>query len=170
VWRRRRPNDEMKPPSSLALATPQPPAARHSRFRGGRPGRAVLGTQRGIWALCAGIAMTGSAWAQPAQAQAPAALSWSSIVGTLVALLFVLALAWGGLHVLKRLQLGRGPIAGQGPQLLRSVSVGPRERLVVVRHHDQEMLLGVTAASIVLLDKRTLKTDLPAQTGSEPRL
>ena len=38
-----------------------------------------------------------------------------------------------------------------------------RERLVIVRHGAQEYVLGVTAASISLIDKRTASShDLPA--------
>jgi flagellar biogenesis protein FliO len=37
---------------------------------------------------------------------------------------------------------------------VRSVSLGARERLVVVRHHDVELLLGVTPGAISLLERR----------------
>ena len=40
--------------------------------------------------------------------------------------------------------------------MLRAVSLGARERLVVVRHRDAEYLLGVTAANVSLIDRRPI--------------
>ncbi|MBC7938631.1 MAG: flagellar biosynthetic protein FliO [Chitinophagaceae bacterium] len=86
---------------------------------------------------------------------------WSSLIGTALALALVLGLAWLSLLAFKRLQQGGGAGAGaagqKGPKLLRSISLGPRERLVVVQHHDAELLLGVTPAGISLLERRPLE-------------
>jgi flagellar biosynthetic protein FliO len=78
----------------------------------------------------------------------------SGIVGSLLALLFVLALAWLLLRWLKRSAWGQQAAGSEGPRVLRAVSLGPRERLVVVQHHDVELLLGVTAAGVTLLERR----------------
>ncbi len=75
--------------------------------------------------------------------------------GTALALALVLALAWLALRGLKQLQLRAGAAAGPGaaPQVLRSTPLGPRERVVVLRHRGQDYLLGVTPASVQLLDR-----------------
>ena len=75
------------------------------------------------------------------------------LLSTALALGFVLLLAWVGLRLLKRLQAGRasGTSASQ-PQVLHSVALGPRERLVSVRHRGREYLLGVTPGAISVID------------------
>jgi flagellar protein FliO/FliZ len=77
----------------------------------------------------------------------------AQLAGTAAALVGVLVLAWLGLRLLKRLH-DRQADAGDAPplQVLRSVAVGPRERLVVVRWRDRELLLGVTGGGITRLD------------------
>ena len=68
------------------------------------------------------------------------ALSLAAIVA------FILALSW----VLKRLKLGtsrsRGDIA-----ILDQLALGPRERIVLVRVGDSQVLLGVGTGSVVSL-------------------
>ncbi|HUG22593.1 flagellar biosynthetic protein FliO [Piscinibacter sp.] len=78
----------------------------------------------------------------------------TQMLSTAVALVVVLALAWVLLRALKRLQSGRAGAAGSGdvPQVLRSVGLGPRERLVTVRYRGREYLLGVTAGAISVVD------------------
>ncbi|MBZ8141761.1 flagellar biosynthetic protein FliO [Rubrivivax gelatinosus] len=81
---------------------------------------------------------------------------WRGLLGSVLALLVVLALAWGALHAWRRLSRGAGA-AGAGAaelQLLRTLALGPRERLVLVRHGDDELLLGVGAAGVRLLNRR----------------
>jgi flagellar protein FliO/FliZ len=79
---------------------------------------------------------------------------WIAVLTSFAALAFVLLLAWLFLRWLKRMQIGTSGDAGAGPRVLRAVGLGPRERLVVVQHHDTELLLGVTAAGIAVLDRR----------------
>ncbi|CAG1015602.1 hypothetical protein BURC_00998 [Burkholderiaceae bacterium] len=79
----------------------------------------------------------------------------TNLLSTAVALIIVLALAWVSLRALKRFQQGRaGSGAGSDelPQVMRSVGLGPRERLVTVRYRGRDYLLGVTAASINVID------------------
>jgi flagellar biogenesis protein FliO len=79
---------------------------------------------------------------------------WIAVLTSFAALAFVLLLAWLFLRWLKRMQIGTSGDASAGPRVLRAVGLGPRERLVVVQHHDTELLLGVTAAGISVLDRR----------------
>jgi len=77
----------------------------------------------------------------------------SSVATMLVSLAFVLLLAWGALHVLRRLQIGRGtaPGAPEALRFVRALPVGARERVVVMHYRGEEWVLGVTAGGISLL-------------------
>ena len=79
-----------------------------------------------------------------------------SLLSTLIALAIVLGLAWVVLKLLKRTQLAGGRAAADGPQVVRAVSLGARERLVVVHHRGVEYLLGVTAAQVTLVAQQPL--------------
>jgi flagellar protein FliO/FliZ len=81
--------------------------------------------------------------------------------GMLLALVLVLGLAWLCLAVLKRLQLGRLPAGASAAQVVGSVSLGPRERVVTLRWHGRDYLLGVTPAAIQVIDQRQAEP-LPA--------
>jgi flagellar biosynthetic protein FliO len=92
---------------------------------------------------------------------------WIGVLTSLIALVFVLGLAWLMLRWLKRTPWGRQAAGDDsGPQVLRAVSLGPRERLVVVRHHDAELLLGVTAAGITLIERRIIDKAADADTDA----
>jgi flagellar biogenesis protein FliO len=68
---------------------------------------------------------------------------------TAVALVLVLLLAWLMLRALKRWQDKTGVGGGAHPvQVLHSVSLGPRERLVTVRWRGREFLLGVGSGAV----------------------
>jgi flagellar biogenesis protein FliO len=83
---------------------------------------------------------------------------WVGVVTSLVALVAVLGLAWLLLRWLKHSSWGRRAVGGDtGPQVLRAVGLGPRERLIVVRHHDVELLLGVTASNVTVLERRRIE-------------
>jgi flagellar biosynthetic protein FliO len=89
---------------------------------------------------------------------------WLALATTLLSLLVVLALAWAMLRWLRRSQ-GGSASAGE-LQVLRAASLGARERLVVVRHRDTEYLLGVTAASVTVIDRQ--RVDAVPQGQAEP--
>lgn len=87
----------------------------------------------------------------------------TSALSTLVALVFVLGLAWGFVRLLRHFQDRRVPGSqGPMPRVVHSLSLGPRERLVSVDYAGKRLLLGVTAASIQLLDSQ------PAAEAPEP--
>jgi flagellar protein FliO/FliZ len=70
---------------------------------------------------------------------------------TALALVLVLALAWVMLRALKRWQLKTGlgmGAAGDPVQVLHTVALSPRERLVTVRWRGHDYLLGVTAGAV----------------------
>ena len=77
------------------------------------------------------------------------ALSFASM---LLALTFVLGLAWIVLRLLRaRLQGPRDPKGAAGDDALRFVRalpVGTRERIVIVEHRGARWMLGVTAGGV----------------------
>ena len=98
--------------------------------------------------------MNGAASAPAVAGSALDAGLWSSLLVTALALAFVLALAWLFLRLLKRATTLRAVDGRVPPQVLQAVPLGGRERLVVVRDGATEYVLGVTANSVSLIDKR----------------
>jgi flagellar protein FliO/FliZ len=87
----------------------------------------------------------------------------------LVALAGVLALAWGGLHLLRGRLAGRAPRGGatddEALRFVRALPVGPKERVVLMDHRGERWMLGVTAGGISLLARwpvGSAPNDLPA--------
>lgn len=77
----------------------------------------------------------------------------SQVVATVLALGLVLGLAWVVLRTLRRLQPNLGSAVEHPPQVVYSAGLGPRERLVLVRHRNREYLLGVSAGGVSLIDR-----------------
>lgn len=82
--------------------------------------------------------------------------AFSSILAIVLSLGLVLLLAWGGLWLLRRFQDGqlgslRRESQGRTLRFTRTLPLGPRERLVLVEVDGEELLLGVTAHTIVEL-------------------
>jgi len=105
----------------------------------------------------------------PVAAGAVDAKLWSSFLVTLLALAFVLALAWLLLRLFKRAMTPRA-VNGQAPvNVIQAVALGGRERLVIVRQGNHEYVLGVTAASVNLIDKRAIEAgeDAPVEEGKD---
>jgi flagellar protein FliO/FliZ len=81
-------------------------------------------------------------------AQSPAAAdSGPSMLPMLLALALVLALIPASMWLLRRLGAGSNA-PGSGMKVVSQLTLGPRERLVVVEAGDRWLLLGVTASSI----------------------
>ncbi len=85
---------------------------------------------------------------------------WSSLLVTAAALAFVLALAWLLLRLLNRATAQRSR-QGKAPlHVARAISLGGRERVIILRDGSLEYVLGVTATQVALIDKRqTLQPD-----------
>jgi flagellar protein FliO/FliZ len=69
-----------------------------------------------------------------------------------LALALVILLAWGVLRALKAMHPNRhnnGKL-----DMLLSLPVGARERIVLIQYQNHEYLLGITAGGINLLDKQ----------------
>jgi len=74
-----------------------------------------------------------------------------SFVSMLLALGVVLALAWLALRAMRARMAPRGLLrAGDEDALrfVRAISVGARERVVIVEHRGERWMLGVTAGGI----------------------
>jgi|GEM_PF-1249540 len=78
---------------------------------------------------------------------------WSDLLFTVLALAFVLVLAWLFLVALKRFTGGRAASRNTPLHIVQALPLGGRERLLVVRYGTQEYLLGVTTHSVHTIDK-----------------
>ncbi len=76
-----------------------------------------------------------------------------SLLAVILALAFVLALAWVALRLLRRWndRFQGGDVAGQPIRFLRAMAVGQRERIALVEVRGEVMLIGVTGGGISLL-------------------
>lgn len=93
--------------------------------------------------------------------------------GMVGALVLVLGLAWVCLALLKRMQVGASgwgrPAGGGSPaQVLGSVVLGPRERVVTLRWQGRDYLLGVTPAAIQVIDQRAVASEVAPAATVEP--
>ena len=75
----------------------------------------------------------------------------AGVLGTVLALAFVLALAWVFLKALQRTGIARNRGGKAALQVVQQISLGGRERVALVRHGDREYLLGVTPNHVQLL-------------------
>ena len=71
--------------------------------------------------------------------------SLSLTIGVIVLLL------WGAIWALRRLRPGAMPWDGRDCAIVRSLALGPRERLLVVRIGTKHLVVGVGTASVSLL-------------------
>lgn len=90
----------------------------------------------------------------------------ASVLGSALALAFVLALAWLFLKLLHRASTLRSGQTTSPLQIVQHLSLGGRERVLVVRSGDQEYLLGVTPSQVQLLDKRPHQSTSASPTDS----
>jgi flagellar protein FliO/FliZ len=85
----------------------------------------------------------------------------SQLMSTLFALSVVIALACGVLYLIKRVQPGRFGKHASAPlhelRFIRALSVGTKERVVVMHYRGQEWLLGVGAGNVRLLSQHAIE-------------
>ncbi len=80
----------------------------------------------------------------------------SSILAVVIALAFVLGLAWGTIWLLKKFQDRQLGVTdgGEGEKpirFLRSMPLGQRERVALIEVRGETMLVGVATGSVTLL-------------------
>ncbi|XQW85848.1 flagellar biosynthetic protein FliO [Thalassotalea piscium] len=80
----------------------------------------------------------------------------------ILSLLMVLALIVISAMVLKKFQLTGKSVSGM--KVITSLSLGPKERLVVVEVQNQQLLLGVSGQQITLL--KTLEEPIVVESGA----
>jgi flagellar protein FliO/FliZ len=96
-----------------------------------------------------------------AQESTPSVISPLATLGRLaIALVFVLIVFWAFARIMKRMQVGQGG-ATNGLKVVGALSLGQRERIVVVQAGSEQILLGVTATQINTLHI----LDKPLSTG-----
>jgi flagellar protein FliO/FliZ len=78
----------------------------------------------------------------------PDALGFDTLSLTLCA---VVLLLWGGIWLLRRARPGGGLRTARDCAILRSLALGPRERLLVVRVGARQLVVGVGANAVSLL-------------------
>jgi flagellar protein FliO/FliZ len=79
----------------------------------------------------------------------PPQVGWADLLQYLLSFVLVIALLLALLWTLKRLQSGAlMQRKQQRLQVLETLSLGPRQKLALVRVNDQELLIGVTAGQI----------------------
>jgi flagellar protein FliO/FliZ len=85
--------------------------------------------------------------------------SLSLTLGVLVLLL------WGGIWAMRRMRPGVGLGQARDCAILRSLALGPRERLVVVQVGSRNLVIGIGSASVSLICELT--EPLPATVGDD---
>jgi len=88
---------------------------------------------------------------------------------TLLALIVVLIAAWFAIRFLSKLNQLH-PSAIKQLTILQTVAVGSRERLVLVRYKENDLLLGVTSGGISVVSSTESETALASETDESPGL
>lgn len=97
-----------------------------------------------------------------------AQLDWVSLTGNfLLVIVLLVAVLW----VMRRLQGIKG-LQGLRPvarrlSVVEALTVGPRQKLAVVRLDDREVLVGITPNGFTLLDVKGATTDLARVVGAD---
>lgn len=77
----------------------------------------------------------------------------------------VVLLLWGGIWAMRRLRPGAGIGYARDCTVLRSLTLGPRERLLVVRVGARQLVIGIGSNSVALLCE--LDEALPEAAGDD---
>ena len=79
----------------------------------------------------------------------------TTMLFTLLALVFVLILAWFAIRLLS--QVSGGKLKGGRIKLTHTLPIGAREKIMLVECDDKAYLLGVTANGISVIDERKVE-------------
>ena len=77
----------------------------------------------------------------------------------------IVLLLWAGVWAMRRMRPGIGFGSARDCLVLRSLALGPRERLLVVQVGPRHLVLGIGTATVSLLCE--LDKPLPAMTGDD---
>ncbi|HWB51628.1 MAG TPA: flagellar biosynthetic protein FliO [Stellaceae bacterium] len=77
----------------------------------------------------------------------------------------IVLLLWGGIWAMRRMRPGVGLGSARDCTILRSLALGPRERLLVVEIGVRQLVIGVGSASVSLICE--LDERLPAKAGED---
>ena len=77
----------------------------------------------------------------------------------------IVLLLWGGIWAMRRMRPGVGLGNPRDCTIMRSLALGPRERLLVVRVGARHLVIGIGAASVSLLCE--LDEPLSAMSGED---
>lgn len=94
------------------------------------------------------LALAGSADAAVAAHAQVDALSWSSIFSVLSGLVVVIAMLLGAAWLLRRLQRVQGATTAGAIQVVDQLTLGMKDRLLLVRVGDQQVLIGVSTGQL----------------------
>ncbi len=114
-------------------------------------------TSRSLSLLVVGL------FAPIAQAATPSSVELMTTAGSLIFVLaIILLLAW----LMKRMKL---PALGnqQGLKIVRQLSIGTKERIVIVQAGEEQFLVGITAQSINLISKLDKPIDDEAKLSAD---
>jgi flagellar protein FliO/FliZ len=102
--------------------------------------------------------------------QLPVVDAGSTVLTTLGYLCLLLAIIFMAYYLLRRLGVpGMSAQGGAGaPKLIGRLMLGQRQSVVVIRHRDKDLLLGVTEHSITRLDQ-DVASDEDGEPSPEPR-
>lgn len=78
-----------------------------------------------------------------------------TLLFTLLALVFVLVLAWFAIRLLSK--MGGGKLGNGRIKLTHTLPLGAREKIVLVECDNKAYLLGVTANGISLIDQKPVE-------------
>lgn len=136
-----------------------------------------LAVTAAIAALClaAPVVFAAEKFAAPETSQSPAAVGAGSLTQVTLSLLLVLAVVFGAAWLMRRLR-GFGRFGNGALQVVTEVSVGTKERVVLVQVGKQQLLLGVAPGRVntlhVLDEPVTIQTPntmvTPNPDGSTP--
>ncbi len=90
-----------------------------------------------------------------------------SLTSLTLAIAVIVVLLWGAVWLVRRSRPGASPWDGRDCAVVRSLALGPRERLVVVRVGARHLVVGVGSAQVSLLCE--LDQPLPPRAPAEQK-